>query len=172
MDCSDDVVHKHNGGEKAMEERQGLATKIVVLFLAIAVFLVAYEMIPRIQPTIEMDAKISPGDFKTSQQSVLELTLKNNDQANSHNMEFRFVTYNLVHIYIGASELNQVAPDSGNYSFGFILQPAEKTEQPFVVKVSRLPTGIASQEFSITVEAYADGKTVTSREVRFKAEQS
>lgn len=155
-----------------MKGNQGVFQSIVVLFLALTIFLIVWAMLPQAQPTIEMNTSINPGDFKTSEQSVLRLSLTSNDQANAHSTEIRFVTYHLVHIYIGDTELRQETPDSGNYSFDLVMQPAEKTEQPFIVKVSALPTGIASQEFSIRIEAYADGRLITTQKVVFKVEQS
>lgn len=153
-----------------MEERRGFAQFVAVLALVITISFIVWATLPRVQPVIEMDANINPDHFKTSQQSVLTLTLKNNDQANAHSIDFRFLTYPLVHLYIGVAQLMPETPDSGNYTYGFILQPAEKIEQPFVVKVSELPIGIASQEFSVRVKAYADGRLVTTNEVRFKVE--
>jgi len=154
-----------------MEEREGFAQFVVVLVMAIAIFLIIWAMLPKGQAIIEVNTNINPQSFKTSQQSVLTLSLKNNDKAIAHTIGLRFVTYHLVHVYIGATELTPEAPDSGNYTFEFVLQPAQKTEQPFVVKVSGLPTGIASQEFSMTVEVYADSRLTTTQEVRFKVEE-
>lgn len=155
-----------------IRERNGFIQIIVVLAIALIVFLVLLLIFPKSQPIIGVETNINPQKFKTTQQSVLTLSLTNNDQTNAHTVELRFVTNYLVHIYIGASELAHQESGSGNYTYNTTLQPAQKTEQPFIVKVTGLPIGIASQEFSITVEVYVDARLTTTQKVRFTVEEA
>jgi hypothetical protein len=154
-----------------MRGKKGFVQVIAVLVMVIAIVIIVWAAFPRGQAVIEVDASINPQSFKSSKQSVLALTFKNNDQASAHSIRLRFVTYYLVHVYLGTQELTSEVTDSGNYTFDFVLQPAQKTEQPFVIKVSALPMGIASQEFSMIVEVYDDGKLATTQRVTFKVEE-
>lgn len=146
--------------------------KIVALVVGIVVLVGAVMMMPRPQPLIEMGVSITPAEFNTSQQSDLTLTIKSNDRENPHNIEVKFTTFPLVHLLIGASELIQTIPDSGNYSISILMQPSEKTEQPFVVRVPELQAGVASQKLSMKVDAIADGNIVSTQKIEFTVDQS
>jgi len=154
-----------------MEKNSGIVEVIVVMVLAIVIFAIVFSVVPKNQAVIEADARIDPQSFKNSHQSVLTLSLKNNDQASAHDVRLRFLTYHLVHLFIGSSELASEEPDSGNYTFDISLHPAQKTEQPFIVKVSTLPQGIANQKFSLKVEVYTNGNLITTKEVKFDVEE-
>jgi len=156
-----------------MKQNSGFAAPIVIVIIAIFVLAIFVIMLQPASPIVSMETKIEPRDFKISQGATLWVQLENHDQAHAHSLEFHFVTHQLVHIYLGHDELMREESDGVIYSYSLVLQPGQKTEQPFAVKVSTLPTGIPEQTFSITIKTFVDGKSGESlqQEVRFKAEK-
>jgi len=122
---------------------------------------------------VSIETNINPQSFKTSQKAFLSVKLENYDQENAHNVRLYFITHEFVGIFLGLDELAKGNLGSGNYTYDLILQPGQKVEQPFTVKVTSLPVGIAEQKFSITVEVLIDGilQDNLQREVKFTVEK-
>ena len=149
-----------------------LVTFVIVIVIAVAAFLIS--SFPASHPTVTFDVSINPQTFKTSQAATLSASFENLDQDNQHALSLRLIANWRVHLFIGSDELTKEVADSGNYTYSFVLQPGQKIQQPFNVKVSELETGIPSQPLSITVEVFIDNQLESSltKEVKFTAEKS
>ncbi|MCJ7559542.1 hypothetical protein MUO79_02855 [Candidatus Bathyarchaeota archaeon] len=149
-----------------------LVTFVIVIVIAVAAFLVS--SFPASQPIVKFDASVSPQTFKTSEAATLSASFENLDQDKQHDMRLRLIANWRVHLFIGSDELTKEVADSGNYTYSFVLQPGQKIQQPFNVKVPELETGIPSQPLSITVEDFIDNQLESSltKEVKFTAEKS
>jgi hypothetical protein len=149
-----------------------LVTFVIVIVIAVAAFLVS--SFPASQPIVKFDLSVSPQTFKTSEAATLSASFENLDQDKQHDMRLRLITNPLVHLSIGSDELTKEVADSGNYTYSFVLQPGQKIQQPFNVKVPDLPIGIPSQPLSITVEVFIDNQLESSltKEVKFTAGKS
>jgi uncharacterized MAPEG superfamily protein len=154
-----------------ISNKKGVIQIIAAIVLALVIMAVIWSLIPASQLTVESKVEIDPTKIKNSQSSILLANLHNTDQNNEHEVVLRFATYNLVHILIGNNELERAAQGSEDYVYRLNLAPAQKTEQPFMVKVGKLPVGIASQEFSIKVDVYTDGEIISSHKVKFTVEE-
>jgi hypothetical protein len=161
-------------GEKTMERKTVIILIAVVAVIVIAAATFLISSFPASQPIVKFDASVSPQTFKTSQTATLSASFENLDQDKQHDMRLRLITNPLVHLSIGSDELTKEVADSGNYTYSFVLQPGQKIQQPFNVKVPDLPIGIPSQLLSITVEVFIDNQLESSltKEVKFTAEKS
>jgi len=159
--------------ENRMREKYGYGWIIFIIIIAIATFLMIALFYPRSSPVMSMKISINPQNFKTSQEAILKMSLENHDEERAHSIRLRLITHELVHIFIGSNELTKENVNSGNYTYSFDMQPGQGITQPFVVKVTALPIGIAEQTFSITVEVFIDRGIEKSmlQEVRFKVEK-
>jgi len=156
-----------------MREKYAYGWIIFIIIIAIATFLVIALFYPKSNPVISMEISISPQNFKTSQEAILRMSLENHDEKRAHSIRLRLITHELVHIFVGSNELAKENVNSGNYTYSFDMQPGQEITQPFIVKVTALPIGIADQTFSITVEVFIEGRIEKSmlQEVRFKVEK-
>ena len=145
---------------------------VLVIVIAAAAFLIS--SFPASQPIVKFDLSVSPQNFKTSEAATLSASFENLDQDKQHDMRLRLIANWRVHLFIGSDELTKEVADSGNYTYSFVLQPGQKIQQPFNVKVPDLPIGIPSQPLSITVEVFIDNQLESSltKEVKFTAEKS
>lgn len=156
-----------------MERNSGNVGKIAVVIIASVIFCLVAISLPRSQPSVSLNADISPKSFNTSQHATLTTNLENHDQQKPHSIQLRFITYESVHLLLGTNEIAKEVQGSGNYTYDLIMQPGQKIEQPFNVIVSTLPTGISKQEFSMKIQIFIDGKIEQSleREITFEVRE-
>jgi hypothetical protein len=147
------------------KESYGLVQIIIAIILVIIIVAATGALFSRPEPAITAEVEINPKECRVSQTPVLSLKITNNDQSSRQNVHLRLVTNSLVHIFLGASELPEEQPNSGNFFDDIALQAGQMTEQPYSVQVASLPQGIASQEFSITAEMYIDNSLVVRQKV-------
>ncbi len=155
-------------GEK-MQRSGGMFRFVFIIAIALVIFAVVAISIPKAEPIISVSVAIDPDSFKTSQQAILTINLENKDLQNQHSVDLSFTTNEIVYLYLGQNQLQKQNIETGNYfSYNLILQPGQKTNQPFLVRVPTLPVGITDQHFSITTDSSADGQnSKQSQEVTF-----
>lgn len=144
---------------------------VIMLVSVLAITILVSNPLSQSEPIVSLTSSLNRDRFKTSENAILTLHLENHNESGVHIVRFRFVTDPLVKMCIGNSELTKETTESGNYTYCIILQPLQKTDQPFVVVVPRLPIGRPELKFSITIEAYIYNQLKHNQEVIFTVEK-
>ena len=135
----------------------------LAIIISFSIFAWSFKSTPVV--TIE-DVSVNPNTTHVNNLVELSLTLQNNDQANSHQVELKFESHSLVTFILG----NERLPTSGGaYIYGTVLSPSAKLTQPFKVSAS-LEQGIAELSYQITIRLYVDGAQLDTKKLTLKVQ--
>lgn len=139
---------------------RGIFTIAVGLVIILTLSLSLRSFFAPPPPIIEVtNISLEPSTINVNQIAVLSIEIKSNDKSDSHFLRIEFESHTLVTFQLGNQNLPR---ESGKWYFTSIVNPTQKTNQPFNVR-AQLEYGIAHLAYQILVKLYVDGNQFDSK---------